>query len=293
MNLRSAAVDFALIGKLLDDGFLPLRLPTNKDVLRKFFCYFKTKKFAEQKSINHTVIELIDIWKKVSGAAVPECNCFQSVKTVKKKFNKLIGQYRLAVRAGENPSTKAPIQHKESFGTIQDDLFDISKSDIKQKLCVEDYNFIVDQQGDRKFTVGNTDKNLQRRLLRKRSREDAEQQRKMLSNKFSIDDVQFLRRAHNQWFKYDSFKRLEQLVMNMKVTNDTAERGIKILEDYKDVLTTDNEQRNVILHCVENIRKNIQILRKKEKKLLIILLLTTYFLDVYEMPLLYTNIILV
>ena len=81
--------------------------------------------------------------------------------------------------------------------------------------------------------------------------------------KFSIDDVQFLRRAHNQWFKYDSFKRLEQLVMNMKVTNDTAERGIKILEDYKDVLTTDNEQRNVILHCVENIRKKYPDFKKK------------------------------
>ena len=109
MNLRSAAVDFALIGKPLDDGFSLLRLPTNKDVLQKFFYYFKIKKFAEQKSINYTVVELIDIWKKVSGAAVPEYNCFQSVKTVKKKFNKLLGQYRLAVRAGENPSTKAPI----------------------------------------------------------------------------------------------------------------------------------------------------------------------------------------
>ena len=80
--------------------------------------------------------------------------------------------------------------------------------------------------------------------------------------KFSIDDVQFLRRAHNQWFKYDSFKRLEQLVMNMKVTNDTAERGIKILEDYKDVLTADNEQRNVILHCVENIKKKYPDFKK-------------------------------
>ena len=161
----------------MDDGFSPLRLPTNKDVLRKFFYYFKIKKFAEQKSINHIVTELIDIWKKVSGAAVPGYNCFQSVKTVKKKFNKFLGQYRLAVRAGENPSTKAPIQHKESFETIQNALFDISKSDIKQKLRVQDYNFIVDLQGDRKFTFGNTDKNLQQPLLRKRSREDAEQQR--------------------------------------------------------------------------------------------------------------------
>ena len=71
MNLRSTAVDFALIGKPLDDGFSPSRLPTNKDVLRKSFYYLKIKKFAEQKRINHIVTELIDIWKKVSGAAVP------------------------------------------------------------------------------------------------------------------------------------------------------------------------------------------------------------------------------
>ena len=86
MNFRSTPVDFAVIGKLLDDGFSPLRLPTNKDALPKFFYYFKIKNFAEQKSINRTVTELIDIWKKVSGAAVPRCNCFQSVKTVKKKI---------------------------------------------------------------------------------------------------------------------------------------------------------------------------------------------------------------
>ena len=62
-------------------------------------------------------------------------------------------------------------------------MFDISKSDIKEKLGVEDYNFIVDQRDDRKFTFGNTDKNLQRRLLRKRSREAAEQQRATRSSK--------------------------------------------------------------------------------------------------------------
>jgi len=49
----------------------------------------------------------------------------------------------------------------------------------------------------------------------------------------------------------------------MKVTNDTAERGIKILEDFKDVLTTDNEQRNVILQCVENVRKKYPDFKKK------------------------------
>ena len=59
--------------------------------------------------------------------------------------------------------------------------------------------------------------------------------------RFTNDDVQFLHRAQSQWCKSDSYLRLERLVFNIKVTNDTAERGIKILEDYKDVLTTDNE----------------------------------------------------
>ena len=50
INLRSTAVNFVLVGKPLDDGFSPLRLPTYKLVLRKFFYYFKIKKFAEQKA---------------------------------------------------------------------------------------------------------------------------------------------------------------------------------------------------------------------------------------------------
>ena len=49
--------------------------------------------------------------------------------------------------------------------------------------------------------------------------------------RFTIDDVQFLRQAQSQWCKSDSYQRLERLVFNIKVTNDTAERGIKILED--------------------------------------------------------------
>ena len=81
--------------------------------------------------------------------------------------------------------------------------------------------------------------------------------------RFTIDDVQFLRRAQSQWCKSDSYQRLERLVFNIKVTNDTAERGIKILEDYKDVQTTDNKQRNMILHCVESIRQKYPDFRKK------------------------------
>ena len=38
---------------------------------------------------------------------------------------------------------------------------------------------------------------------------------------------------------------------NLSFVNDVAERGVKIMEDCKDILTQDLEQRNLILQCVE------------------------------------------
>ena len=35
------------------------------------------------------------------------------------------------------------------------------------------------------------------------------------------------------------------------MVNDIAERGVRLEEEYKDVLTDDEEQRKMILHCVE------------------------------------------
>ena len=74
-------------------------------------------------------------------------------------------------------STKIGTTGRETFLKIRDTLFDISKPDIKENLCTEDYDFIVDQQTNRKFTFGSVDKNVQRHLLRKRSCEVAQQQR--------------------------------------------------------------------------------------------------------------------
>ena len=96
---------------------------------------------------------------------------------MKKKFTKLLIHYRSVVKAAESSTGKAGNERRETFLKIRDSLFDISKPDIKENLCAEDYDFIVDQQTIRKFTCGSVDKNVQRRLPRKRSREVAKQQR--------------------------------------------------------------------------------------------------------------------
>ena len=79
--------------------------------------------------------------------------------------------------SGESSTGKARNERRETFLKIRDTLFDISKPDIKENLCAEDCDFIVDQQTNRKFTFGSVDKNVQRRLLQIRSREIAQQLR--------------------------------------------------------------------------------------------------------------------
>ena len=42
---------------------------------------------------------------------------------------------------------------------------------------------------------------------------------------------------------------------NLKVVNDIAERGVRLMEEFKDILTDDEEQRRMLLYCVEDTRK--------------------------------------
>ena len=48
----------------------------------------------------------------------------------------------------------------------------------------------------------------------------------------------------------------------LKVVNDIAERGVKLMEEFKDILTGDEEQRKMLLHCVEDTRKLYPDFRK-------------------------------
>ena len=101
MESTSKTLELAFLGKPKDDEFSPLRLPINKDVLRRLLLYIKVKKLLEQKNVNQTSTEIINKWKKVSSRATPGCQCFQSINTVKKKLTKLLIHYRSVVKAGE------------------------------------------------------------------------------------------------------------------------------------------------------------------------------------------------
>ena len=78
------------------------------------------------------------------------------------------------------------------------------------------------------------------------------------SFKFSVEDVQFLWYSCKRWNDFESFWKFKRLVSTLHgvfVTNDLAERGIKVLQDYKDTLTEDSKHKEMILYCVEKSRQ--------------------------------------
>ena len=57
------------------------------------------------------------------------------------------------------------------------------------------------------------------------------------------------------WEINDNFQKMRSWVRNLKVTNDCAERGIKLITEYAKSLTKDSEDRENLLQVVELHRK--------------------------------------
>ena len=57
------------------------------------------------------------------------------------------------------------------------------------------------------------------------------------------------------WKNFESFKEMENWVRTLKVTNDTAERGVKLVSDFCTTLTKDSEDLQNLLQVVEQHRR--------------------------------------
>ena len=60
----------------------------------------------------------------------------------------------------------------------------------------------------------------------------------------------------SEWNQNADYKQMEKFARRLKVTNDTAERGVKLIDDYSNILTTDSAERKKL---VSKHRKNIFI----------------------------------
>ena len=66
----------------------------------------------------------------------------------------------------------------------------------------------------------------------------------------------WLAKSPDMWEDDQDFKAANEFVNTVKVTNDVAERGVKLASDYAGILTKDDAIRSMLLQGVERCRRN-------------------------------------
>lgn len=72
--------------------------------------------------------------------------------------------------------------------------------------------------------------------------------------RFDID-TNFLHHDPSVWHQREDFKHGKELLRHLKVVNDTAERGVKLMEEYNSILTRNETERQYIVEVVSEYRK--------------------------------------
>jgi hypothetical protein len=87
------------------------------------------------------------------------------------------------------------------------------------------------------------------------------QQSKRFFERFSIP-MDFIEKDPTTWTNEDSFKTGMKIVKKLKVVNDTAERGIKLMHDYNQVLSKNEEEKQFILQIVSQYKTQYPDVKK-------------------------------
>jgi len=73
-------------------------------------------------------------------------------------------------------------------------------------------------------------------------------------SRFGIS-TSFLEQHPSMWDENVDFQKGLKIVNTFRVTNDMAERGVKLMEEYNKVLTKNEEQKQYVLQVVEDYRR--------------------------------------
>lgn len=80
----------------------------------------------------------------------------------------------------------------------------------------------------------------------------------LLFNLLKLDNSQldWLQVPVKYWDKMESYKKIEKFVVNLEVVNDCAERDVKLITDFKDMVE-DKDQLQCIFQVVEDHRQRV------------------------------------
>jgi hypothetical protein len=78
----------------------------------------------------------------------------------------------------------------------------------------------------------------------------------MLLNRFDIRDS-FLSNPPETWSENQDYLEGKEHILQLRVVNDTAERGVKLFEEFNRLITNDEEEKQFLLQVVEANRKAV------------------------------------
>lgn len=77
---------------------------------------------------------------------------------------------------------------------------------------------------------------------------------KNLFSRLKINET-FLQESPSSWDNNVFYLEAKRMVLSLKVVNDTAERAVKLMQDFHGLLTAEEEQKQFLLRCVKEHRK--------------------------------------
>ena len=72
----------------------------------------------------------------------------------------------------------------------------------------------------------------------------------------------FLPLAVKLWPKHDYYQWMKEIIENLKVVNDPAERGIHLTKQLKNNLSYDSNERQKLFVCIPHLRKKLHNMKK-------------------------------
>lgn len=68
----------------------------------------------------------------------------------------------------------------------------------------------------------------------------------------------------SEWASSEAYLEGTKISRALQVVNDNAERGVKLINEFAQILTTNEDQRQFILQCTEHYRKDHPSWRKTD-----------------------------
>ena len=74
----------------------------------------------------------------------------------------------------------------------------------------------------------------------------------------------WLELSPEKWESDPDYKEMRDFARRVKLTNDVAERGVKLISDYSNILTKDSEERKRLVKAVQAHRRSYPQMRKMD-----------------------------